>query len=379
MYFKKQQGELFLIYKKIKNNFFIRLLLSTGSIFYFLAYKTRLLFYKLGFFKTTKVSSIVISIGNITCGGTGKTPLTIEIAKYLINKGFKVAVLSRGYKRKITDNKSKKNVLVSDGEEILTDAEQSGDEPYLIAKNVPKAIVLSGRDRIQTAQSAIKLGANILILDDGFQYLKLHRDENILILDEENPYDNGYLLPAGELRELPDSIKRATSIVLSNSRNTALKTETLNKIKKHVPNKPTIEMSYRIKSLKGMNIVKTINPNEIKDKKVIVFSGIGNPQLFSNSLIEAGLDILEHIIFSDHHNYKFEDISKIINIAKQHNIENIVTTEKDAVKIDYFREGAPVTFWHSVLEITWNTSNPFEKILSVVNVPQKSIGLKVNQ
>ena len=363
MYFKKLLSELFLIYKKIKNNFFIKLLLSTGSIFYFLAYQTRLLFYKLSFLKTTKVSSIVISIGNITCGGTGKTPLTIEIAKYLINKGFKVAILSRGYKRKFTDTKSKGNVLVSDGEEILTDDEQSGDEPYLIAKNVPKAIVLSGRDRIQTAQSAIKLGANILILDDGFQYLKLHRDENILILDEENPYDNGYLLPAGELRELPDSIKRATAIVLSNSKNITLRTETLNKIKRYITGKPIIEMSYRIKNLKGMNIVKTINPAEIKDKKIIAFSGIGNPKSFSDSLTETGLDIIEHIIFSDHNNYEFGDISRIINIAKKHNIENIVTTEKDAVKTKYLCEGAPVTFWHSVLEVCWNTSDPFEKIL----------------
>ena len=367
MYFKKLQNELFLIYKKIKHNFFIRFLLSAGSIFYFLAYKTRLLFYKLSLLKTWKVSSIVISVGNITCGGTGKTPLTIEIAKYLINKGFKAAVLSRGYKRSNTDNKSKGNILVSDGEDILTDSEQSGDEAYLIAKNVPKAIVLSGKDRIQSAQSAIKLGANILILDDGFQYVKLHRDENILILDEENPYDNGYLLPAGELRELPDSIKRATAIVLSNSKDTALKTQTLNKIKKYTADKPIIEMSYRIKHLKGMNIVKTINPDEMKDKKIIAYSGIGNPKSFSNSLSKAGLNVIEHIIFPDHHNYEFEDISKIINIAKKNNIENIVTTEKDAVKIEYLCEGASVTFWHSILEVTWSTGDPFEKILSKVN------------
>ncbi len=379
MYFKKLQNELFLIYKKIKHIFFIKLLLSTGSIFYFLAYKTRLLFYKLGLLKTWKVSSIVISIGNITCGGTGKTPLTIEIAKHLISKGFKVAILSRGYKRKITDNKSKRNILVSDGEEILADAERSGDEPYLIAKSIPKAIVLSGRDRIQTAQSAIKLGAQVLILDDGFQYLKLHRDENILILDEENPYDNGYLLPAGELRELPDSIKRATAIVLSNSKDIVLKTNTLNKIKEYAINKPIIKMSYRIKKLKGIDIVKTINPDEIKDKKIIIFSGIGNPQSFSNSLTEAGFNIIEHIIFSDHYNYESEDISKIVNIAKKYNIENIITTEKDAVKIEHLYEWAPVTFWHSVLEVTWNTSNPFEKILSKTNVTQKQIELKVNQ
>ena len=377
MYYKKLPNELFLIYKKIKHNFFIKIILSIGSIFYFVGYKIRLLFYKLGLLKTQKVSAIVISIGNITCGGTGKTPLTIEIAKHLINKGFKVAVLSRGYKRKITENENKENTLVSDGEDILTDYERAGDEPYLIAKNVPKVIVLSGVDRIQTAQSAIKLGAQILILDDGFQYLRLERNENILIVDGEKPFDNGYLLPAGELRELPDSIKRATAVVLSNPKDESLKAQTLSKIKKYVTGKPIIEMNYKIKNLKGINIIKTINPNELKNKKIIAFSGIGNPKSFSDSLAEAGLNIIEHIIYSDHHNYEFEDLSKIIDIAKKHNIEDIITTEKDAIKIEYLCEGASVTFWHSVLEVTWNTNDPFDKILTKIS--QKHLEVKVNQ
>ena len=316
MYLKKLQNESFLIYKKIKNIFFIRAFLSIGSVFYFLAYKTRLLFYKYCLLKTEKVSATVISIGNLTCGGTGKTPLTMEIAK------------------------------------------------HLIAKNVPKAIVLSGSDRIFATQSAIKLGAEILILDDGFQYLKLHRDKNILILDNENPFDNGYLLPAGELRELPDSIKRATSIVLSNSKDSKSRIALLNKLKKYTCDKPIIEMNYKIKNLKGINIVKTIAPQELKDKKVIIFSGIGNPKAFSNSIHECGLEVVEHLIFTDHHNYEINDLSKIIDLAIKNKIENIITTEKDAIKLEYSCESAPVTFWHSVLEITWNTSDPFNKLLN---------------
>lgn len=339
------------------------MILNICSVFYFLAYKTRLLFYKLGLLKTKKVSSIVISVGNITCGGTGKTPLTIEIAKYLIEKGYKVAVLSRGYKREISEKENKENILVSDGEEILADYERSGDEPYLIAKSVPKAIVISGADRILTAKSALKLGAEILILDDGFQYLKLHRNENILILDGEKPFDNGYLLPAGELREQPDSIKRATAIVISNLKDPTAESETLNKIKNYTQDKPLIKMNYKIKRLKGINIIKSIDPQELKDKKILLFSGIGNSRSFSDSLRKTGLNIIEHIIFADHHNYEFEDINKVINIAKKHNIEDIITTEKDTIKIEYLCEGAPVTFWHSVLEVTWNTNEPFDKIL----------------
>jgi len=369
MYLKKLQSESYLIYKKIKNIFFIKILLSICSIFYFLAYKTRLILYKLCILKTYKVSSLVISIGNLTCGGTGKTPLTIEIAKYLINKGYKVAILSRGYKRKISNEGNRENILVSDGEEVLADYERGGDEPYLIAKNVPKAIVLSGADRTLTSRSAIKLGAEILILDDGFQYLKLDRNENILIIDKEKPFDNGYLLPAGELRELPDSIQRATAIVLSNSKNNN-STTNINGITKYTNDKPILEMNYKIKHLKGINIVKTINPQELKDKRIIAFSGIGNPKSFNDSLLKIGLKIDEHRIFPDHHNYDFNDISKILDSAKKQNIENIITTEKDAIKIEFLCEGAPVTFWQSMLEISWNTNDPFEKLLSNIKSKQ---------
>ena len=367
MYFKKLQNELFLTYKRIREIFPIKILLCICSIFYFLGYKARLIFYKLGILKTNKISPFVISIGNLTCGGTGKTPVSIELAKYLTSKGYKTAILSRGYKRKFTDEQNSGNILVSDGEEILTDYSTSGDEPYLIAKNVPKAIVLSGTDRILNAQSAIRLGAKIIILDDGFQYLKLHRDENILIIDKERPFDNGYLLPAGELRELPDSIKRATAIIISNAQSTK-DDLTLNKIKNYLDSKPLIEMSYKIKHFKGINIIKTITPNEQKNElqnnKVLAFSGIGNPDSFKNSLTKAGLNITEHLIYADHYNYEFEDINKIVSIAVKNNIENIITTEKDAIKIEPLCEGAPVTFWYSVLEINWNTTNPFEQILT---------------
>ncbi len=331
-------------------------------MFYFLAYKTRLLLYKLQLLKVERVSVPVISIGNITCGGTGKTPLAIETAKYLISKGYKVAVLSRGYRRKITDTNNRENILVSDGEELLAGPESSGDEPYLIAKNLPGVIVLSGANRIQTARSAIKLGAEVLILDDGFQYLKLHRNENIVILDGEKPFDNGSLLPAGELRELPDSIKRATAIVLSNT-----KGNNLDKVKEHLFNKPVVEMNYKIKSLKGLNIVKSIDPKELKNKKIMALSGIGNPQSFIKTLTNTGFYSIENLVYADHYNYEFEDITQIIDIAVKNKIEDIITTEKDAVKLEFFIEGAPVTFWQAVLEVTWNDNAPFNKLLSNFN------------
>lgn len=363
-YLEKLLMKLLLIYKKIKNNFFIQILLGMFSYIYFLIYKTRLTLYKFNILKTTKLSKTVISIGNITSGGTGKTSLTIEIAKYLIKNNYKVAILSRGYKRKIIENK-KKVVLVSDGKEILTDHEVSGDEPYLIAKKVREAIVLVGSDKVQLGMSAIKLGAEVLILDDGYQYLKLHRDENILLLDSTKPFDNGHLLPRGLLREKPDSIKRATAIVLTNS-NQLLNPDILKEIKQHATEQPIISMSYKIKKIKGLNIKKEINLEEAQGLKLIAFSGIGNPDSFLNTLKQNNLSIIDHLVFPDHHNYTVHDIQKIIQEAEKHKTENIITTEKDAIKIEWLCESIPLTVWSCEIEIVWDVADPFKHLCKAV-------------
>lgn len=363
-YFTKLQDIFLHIYRTSKENKFFKIILTVPSFLYLISYKLRFILYKLNIVKSYKLSAYVISIGNITAGGTGKTPVTIELAKYFLNKGYKVAVLSRGYKRKQTNQKG--TILVSDGQELLADFDVSGDEPYLIAKKVPKAIVLVNNDRRGAGISALKLGAEILILDDGFQHLRLKRDENIVLLNSEKPFDNGHLLPKGYLRELPDSIKRATAVLLLNT-NGSISSENLNKIKDLITykDKPLISFSYRIKQLNALNIKKSIGLAEAKSKnmKFIAFSAIANPQSFTDTLKRHGLNILEHIAFEDHHLYNYDDIKKVLQSAQHNKTEDIITTEKDAVKIETLCEASPATFWASEIELVWDTINPFDLIL----------------
>lgn len=364
-YLKELTNTFLHIYKSNKENVFFNFLLKIASIFYFIAYKLRIFLYKLNILKTEKLESVVISIGNITTGGTGKTPLVIEITKHLLLEGYKVGVISRGYKRKITSTNEQGTVLVSDGQEIFTNYELSGDEPFLIAKKVPKAMVLVNNKKIEACKSAIKLGAQILILDDGYQYIKLKRDENILLFDTENPFDNGQLLPQGKLRELPDAINRATAIILLNPNNVTQEQylDELKKIKKLAKDTPIFSMNYRIKNFQGLNIKTVLSPNEFTKFKVISFSGIANPNSFLRSLRENNIHPVDHIIYPDHYHYTYDDVNHLVTIAKKYNIENIVTTEKDALKVEELCEASEATFWTSELEISFNSLNFFDELL----------------
>lgn len=355
MYLNKPQNDFLHIYNKLKENTLFKIILYFISIVFLFLYKTRLLFYKFNFIKTKKLSVPVISVGNITCGGTGKTPVVIELAKNFLKEGYKVAILSRGYKRKPINSSNTGVLLVSDGQDILTNYSISGDEPYLIAKKVPKAIVVVGKDRVRTGKAAIKLGADILILDDGYQHIRLNRDENILLLDAYHPFDNGHLLPLGKLRELPDSINRATSIIISNANKSQF--DKIEKIKNDVTSitsKQVIYMKYKIKELNALNIKKIINIEELNNMPVIAFCGIGNSKSFLDNLKENNLDIKEFLDFEDHHDYSYDDIKHISEVAKKNNIENIITTEKDAIKVEDLCLTEETTFWSTKLEIIWD-------------------------
>ena len=362
-FLNKLQNTFLLIYKKYKNNKIFNLFLYFLSLLFLAGYKLRLVLYKLKILKTYKLPAYVISIGNISSGGTGKTTLVMEIAKHLIAKDYKVAILSRGYKRNIEKNDGV--ILVSDGEDIITDYDRAGDEPYLIARKVPKALVLVYRNRVQAGMLAInRFGVNALILDDGFQYLKLERDENILILDSYNPFDNNQLLPLGTLRELPESMKRSTTVLLSNSDRKKLDDSELNIINKYGKNKSILKFSYKLTELKELNTKKTLAINNAKNLKAIACCGIGNPESFIDLLKRNEINIIDSLFFPDHYNYQFEDIEKMVSLAQKNNIENIIVTEKDAVKIEDLCQALPVSFWTANIEIIWDTADPFSKLFT---------------
>ena len=353
------------IYEKNKRNrLLLSVLLACSVIFEFL-YKCRLNLYKRKILKTTTLQTYIISLGNITSGGTGKTPLTIEIAKYFMNKDYKVAILCRGYNNPNT--KVKEVVLVSDGSDILLDYDQCGDEPYLIATKVPKALVFVGKNRVKSAKAAIKLGAQVLILDDGFQYLKLHRNENVLMMDSYKPFDNGYLIPRGKLREQNDSISRSTAIILSNSDRATITESDLSIIKQYASNKPILTIGYRIKEFTGLNTKRVLEINKIKDLKVLAICGIGNPESFIELLKLQGINVTSSLIYPDHYNYEYKDMQEMVKEASKQNIEDIITTEKDGVKLEELCQAAPVNFWNTKLEVI-TTPNFYENLF--VNIKQ---------
>jgi tetraacyldisaccharide 4'-kinase len=189
-------------------------LLYACSQAYELAARLRVKLYETGFLKQQNLQCKVVSIGNITVGGTGKTPVTLHVADLLRRMGYKVAVISRGY----GGSAGKKAGIVSDGQEIKMTPEEAGDEPYMISLKLKGIPVIVGRDRVKAGRFAIgEFGSDIIVLDDGFQHLGLRRDLNIVLLDSANPFGNGYLLPRGVLREPLSHLGRADAFVLTRS------------------------------------------------------------------------------------------------------------------------------------------------------------------
>ncbi len=350
--------------KNKKNKLLLSILLFCSVIFEFL-YRFRLDLYKRKILQRNTLQAYIISIGNITSGGTGKTPLTIEIAKHFINKNYKVAILCRGYNSPSSNTNGV--ILVSDGSDILLDYDQCGDEPYLIAKKAPKALVFVGKNRVKLAKSAIKLGAQVLILDDGFQYLKLDRNENILMMDSYKPFDNGYLIPRGKLREKSDSINRSTAIILSNSDRVKINENDLSTIKQYANNRPILTIGYRIKEFTGLNMKRVLEVNKTKDLKVLAVCGIGNPESFIELLKMQGINVISSLIYPDHYNYEYKDIQEMIKEASKQNIEDIITTEKDGVKLEEICQAAPLNFWNTKLEVI-TTPNFYENLF--INIKQ---------
>ncbi|MBI3309429.1 MAG: tetraacyldisaccharide 4'-kinase [Candidatus Melainabacteria bacterium] len=360
-FLNKLQIESLHIYKQYKNNFIVNILLQIASYVFLLLYKLRFKLYQFNILKTVKLPAYVVSIGNLTTGGTGKTPVAIELAKYFLNLGHKVAILSRGYKASY--NHADGVLLVSDGEDIVTDYDRAGDEPYLIAKEVPKALVLINKDRVLAGQSAIKLGADVLILDDGFQYLKLHRDENIVLLDSYAPFDNGHLLPRGKLRELPESLIRSTAIIISNCDRKKLQNNELKILDNYSKGLQIEKISYKLNSISGINTKKTLTLKDIKGLKAIACCGIGNPESFLDLLARNEINILSYLAYPDHFDYQYEDIEQMTTLAKKYNVEDIIVTSKDAIKIEDLCQAAPISFWKTNIEVVWDSLNPFNNIL----------------
>ncbi len=297
---------------------FIFFLLGLCSIFYTVGAGLKNLLYDKGILKSYKVGAKVISVGNLTTGGVGKTPVVAELAKNLISQGEKVCILSRGYGGEL----SNKNVnVISDGINLYYNAKEAGDEPYWLAVNIDGAVVVTSKDRVKAAHYAIEhFKVTHIILDDGFQYRRLARDINILLVDSDKMFGNEKLLPQGPLREGFDGLKRADKILVVSKNVEHSRAEKYARVLSKKLNTPASvcktepEYIYNIKT--GEHLKKGVD--------ITAISAIGQPEQFYKFL-EYDFNILQTITFDDHHPYTKSDVDNIKGI--------IVTTEKDAVKL----------------------------------------------
>ena len=298
--------------------------------------------YDKGVLDTHDLGALTISIGNITAGGTGKTPLVAYVAEVLAARGEKVCVLTRGYGRKDAN----KRVLVSDGEQILAEPDVAGDEPVELAKKLlGKAIVIADADRVASAEWARrKFGVTTFVLDDGFQHRRAMRDVDILCIDATDPFGGGKMLPAGRLREPMHYISRADAIVITRA-NLAENVENLkSEISDLSPAAAIFIAENKINRVTDLEDFHTARPQQ-KDveslRKAFAFCGIGNPDNFFDQLRQENTEVVSTCVFRDHHVYTASDVTNIERLAAASNADILLTTAKDAVKLSHLKFSTP--------------------------------------
>jgi tetraacyldisaccharide 4'-kinase len=304
------------------------------SLIYGAAVRARLLLYSTGILKTEKLPCKVISVGNITVGGSGKTPMTMHLAGILKKMGLRVVVLSRGYKRV-----GRGFAVVSDGEKTYLDPQEAGDEPYLMGLKLKGIPVIVGGDRVKSGRHAeSNFSPDVIILDDGYQHIGLHRDLNIVLLDSKQGFGNSYLLPRGILREPVGALARADLVMVKGKGPTDEPSiEPIEEPFIQGLEKPVRRFSYRPRGIFDINDNVEKEVSYLEGKGVIALAGIAEPDGFLETLEEAGAVIIKTITYPDHHRYTLSDIDGIVEQAKNEASELVVTTEKDAVKLRPYR------------------------------------------
>jgi tetraacyldisaccharide 4'-kinase len=299
------------------------LILPPLSVLYSAVTRTRLTLYRRGTFHSTRLDRPVISVGNITTGGTGKTPLVEWISRTLAEAGRKVCILTRGYGR---DNPGRM-VVVSDGTTVLATPSEAGDEPFLLATNlVGTAAVISNADRVAAGKEAIsRFNTDCFVLDDGFQHLRLERDLNIVTIDATNPWGGGHLLPYGRLREPLSGLNRADCIVITRTDQVNNLTTLHNEIRKYGADVPVFEsrmVTSRVTTLHDSSAA-LVPP-------LAAFCAVGNQRSFFEAVTH---EVVLQKAFPDHHRYTQSDIDSLIDEARRAGAKSLITTAKDAVKL----------------------------------------------
>ena len=342
----------------------LRALLLALSWIYGQIVRLRLFLYRKRIFRERALGCLVISIGNLTVGGTGKTPVVEKFARALQMGGRKVAILSRGYK---SIPKTKRNWLerlrrdpvdppriVSDGKSLLLDSLAAGDEPYMLAHNLKDVVVLVDKDRVKSGRLAIdKWKADTLLLDDGLQYLHLKHRLDIVLVDRQAPFGNEFLLPRGTLREPPRNLRRASYVFIT--KNTGASNDALiQRIRRYNRTAEIIECAHQPLYLQHVYTGEQLALELLRDRYVGSICGIAAPESFENALKQLGAQVDLAKRYTDHHYYSEAELLSFISRCIRRDLEMIVTTEKDAVRMPRLSEAelkVPIYFLRVEIEI----------------------------
>ena len=325
----------------------------------------RLTLYSQGIIRQRMLGCLVVSVGNLTVGGTGKTPVVEVFAKTLAAKGRRVAILSRGYRSKsrpllqrlkamlLQSDHQIPPKLVSDGKRLLMDSAMAGDEPYMLASNLKDVMVVVDKDRVKAGLHAIKhMGADTLVLDDGFQYLRLKPRLNILLIDSTNPFHNHQPLPRGLLREPIKNVRRADYIFLTKSSGGSHLRHLRKFLHRHNPRAEIIECTHRPRYLEHVYTKERRELVFLRGRRIAAISGIAVPESFESFLETLGGEVVYRESFMDHHRYRQQEIIDFVNASLNVKAELIVTTEKDAVRFPLLdRRDLPIYFLRVDIDI----------------------------
>jgi len=342
----------------------MRIFLRSLSMIFASLVMLRLFLYRTSILRPHTLGCQVISIGNLTVGGTGKTPVVEIFARTLQKSGRKVAILSRGYKKdeapflerlinKLTFRESSTPPrVVSDGERLLLDSALSGDEPYMLASNLKDVVVVVDKDRVKAGAWAInKFGCDTLILDDGFQYMKLRHRLDIVLVDRTNPFGNWRMLPRGILREPARNIKRAGFIFITKSNGDGAN-DLKQTLRQYNREAEIVECRHCARFLKNVYSDEMQELDFLKGRKVAAISGIARPKGFEDELIRLGAMVMYHKRYADHHRYTQQEILDAINRSIHLVFEMVITTEKDAVRFPRLeRRDLPVYYLRVEIEM----------------------------
>jgi len=321
---------------------------------YSMAMKLRALLYRRNILQKEELDVPVISVGNLTMGGSGKTPMVIYLARLLRKNGWQPAIVSRGY-----HGTSKNPVnIVSDGLNILMEADKAGDEPYMIARTLDDAVVATGKKRAQVSQEVVDhFACNAIILDDGFQHLSLVRDIDLVLFDVAHFAGNSRVFPGGDLREPVSALKRCSAFIITgvsdNWTDRAEKCSSL--LKKLFPDKPVfcaipVYAGFTKHTYSGTSAVRVKVGKDDVPSDLFGFSGIAQPERFYQMIEATGIDLLGRKLFRDHHRYTAADLGTLSELAGQCAASGFLTTEKDMVKLADWLHVSPLPFYVPTLE-----------------------------